>query len=237
VLFAASTDKTRLALNGVYLHPMRAHLEVAATDGHRMAWLSLGNAKGDSSLSQDKGWIIQPKTLSLFAHFLQGDSDLTVRANTMGIEFSSSAIKIMGRLVDGPYPNYRKVYAPPTRWQLDLPRQDFAQVLRRMIATLRGAANPRVHLAWKESTLHVSATGNGAQAAETLAVVGHGDIPSVDVNPHYLLDLLGRIGSPIVVMRGNEPTQAMLLTAQTADSLDLARWILMPIRPEEKDTP
>ena len=107
---AISNDDTRHYLNGVFLHITEAHgrnfLTGVATDSHRLSSSSLEieNTNDFSSL------ILPKKTVFQLCSLLTDTNDqLTVQTSENKIKFSIGKIKLVSKVIDGKFPDYKKV--------------------------------------------------------------------------------------------------------------------------------
>ncbi len=107
VSFAISTEETRYYLNGIHLHHDGTYLAAVATDGHRLALVTLDPPAG----SKDMPGIIVPRsTVSLISHFVKGDGDIGIELSSQKIRFTlSDGTTITSKLIDGTFPDYRRV--------------------------------------------------------------------------------------------------------------------------------
>jgi DNA polymerase-3 subunit beta len=121
---AISDEETRYYLNGVYLVPAEKgrSLEAVSTDGHRMMMAPLPYRyppKGSRSKVMKEGGIIVPrKTVSLLLALApSGEEPITVsfwrrtaqKGKATRVRFEWRGEKIETKLIDGTYPDYKRV--------------------------------------------------------------------------------------------------------------------------------
>ena len=105
-----SNDDTRHYLNGIFLHLTEAHgrnfLTGVATDSHRLSSSSLEIGKTDDFSSL----ILPRKTVFQLSSLLAETSDqLTMQASENKIKFTIGNIKLISKVIDGKFPDYKKV--------------------------------------------------------------------------------------------------------------------------------
>ncbi|MGY8923903.1 MAG: DNA polymerase III subunit beta family protein, partial [Flavobacteriales bacterium] len=107
---AISNDDTRHYLNGIYLHVTEAHgrnfLTGVATDSHRLSSSSveLENIENFSSL------ILPRKTVYQLCTLLTESTDkLSIQTSENKIKFTLGNIKLISKVIDGKFPDYKKV--------------------------------------------------------------------------------------------------------------------------------
>ena len=107
---AISNDDTRHYLNGVFLHITEANgrnfLTGVATDSHRLSSSSLEieNTNDFSSLILPKKTVFQ-----LWSLLTDTNDQLTVQTSENKIKFSIGKIKLVSKVIDGKFPDYKKV--------------------------------------------------------------------------------------------------------------------------------
>ena len=107
---AISNDDTRHYLNGIFLHLTQAHgrnfLTGVATDSHRLSSSSLEieNADNFSSL------ILPRKTVYQLCSLLAENGEkLTMQSSENKIKFTIGNMKLVSKVIDGKFPDYKKV--------------------------------------------------------------------------------------------------------------------------------
>ena len=105
-----SNDDTRHYLNGVFLHLTEAHgrnfLTGVATDSHRLSSSSLEI----ESTSDFTALILPRKTVFQLSSLLTETSEkLTMQTSENKIKFTLGKIKLISKVIDGKFPDYKKV--------------------------------------------------------------------------------------------------------------------------------
>lgn len=224
-MFAVSSDATRLALNGVYCHKENDHLVMVATDGHR-----LGRAFLECSGSLDKGAIIPPKVLNHLLKVVPADVPIEVSVGDRHIAFAADSVRIVSKLLEGPYPRYQNVIPGSFERVAFIQREAALDVVKR-VGTV---AHPRTHqirFAFVGGQLEVSATNQdiGADASETLAAEYHGDDGfKISFNAVYLEEILRKCLTDRFRLRMNGPLGATLIEPEVPEADHI--FLIMPLR-------
>jgi DNA polymerase-3 subunit beta len=97
---------------------------------------------------------------------------------------------MFSKLVDGNYPEYRRVIPPAATTRITIERELLLRAVRR-VALLANEKSHSVKLAFAKNTLEISAnTPDVGEAKEALTVV-YDDRPfAISFNPDYLMDPL-----------------------------------------------
>ena len=128
-VFSVSDDETRYFMNGVYFEKTENKINMVATDGRRMAFISKAAEKNINDFS---GIIIPPKILNI-VYRRSGDEGLvsvSVNDKTIFIDFAS--YKFSSILIEGTFPNYRKVIPENQEFSLTIKRDEMLNALRRV---------------------------------------------------------------------------------------------------------
>lgn len=205
VVFAASTDESRPVLTGVLFHTVDGKLCAAATDSYRLA------EKVVSANKQEINLLIPATAMQDLLRIL-GDNDEPVRIthNDQQVLFEVGDVELITRLVDGKYPDYRKLIPEKFSSSVTLKRSEFVNVTKvSSLFARESAGSVTVHL--DDETQSLSIHSIASQLGENTStaagkVTGNGDIT---LNSRYLMDGLQALGSDEVLFGFNgklEPT-------------------------------
>jgi DNA polymerase III subunit beta len=223
IIFAASNDESRPVLTGVYMHVSDGKLFLAATDSYRLAEKSLGANKEDVQL------LVPATALHDLLRIIGDDeADVQVTHNDQQVLFQVSDIELVARLVEGNYPDYRKLIPSDFTTRVTLKRADFVNITKVSSLFARESAGS-VTLEVDEKAGNISIRSVASQLGENTAtaegkVSGSG---SITLNSRYLLDGLGALSGDEVTFGFNgklEPT--LLQDPKTADY----KHIIMPLK-------
>lgn len=110
-IFATSKDDSRFNLNGALFEISDNSLRMVATDGHRLSYLdNLVDVFAD-----DNKFLLPRRGLSALKKFIdRGPASVTLEVGKKDIRVSTDSGYIGVRLIDGDYPDYRKVIPDST---------------------------------------------------------------------------------------------------------------------------
>lgn len=223
VVFAASNDETRPVLTGVLLQTHEGQLAMAATDSYRLAEKQLGANKQDVQL-------LIPATAMHDLLRVLGDSEeeMTVTHDEQQALFSVGDVELVTRMVDGKYPDYRKLIPEKFATEAKLKRADFLNVTKVSSLFARESAGS-VTIDVDDVAAQLSIRSVASQLGENTAtapakVKGSG---SITVNSRYLLDALNAMSGDEVVFGFNGKLEATLLHDPAAGDY---RHIIMPLK-------
>jgi DNA polymerase-3 subunit beta len=108
--FAISTEETRYYLNGIFLHvadEAAPVLKAAATDGHRLARVTVPRPDGAESMPDV---IIPRKCIAELRKLLdEVDGSVGVSLSASKIRFDMGQAILTSKLIDGTFPDYQRV--------------------------------------------------------------------------------------------------------------------------------
>lgn len=223
VVFAASNDESRPVLTGVLLHTTDGHLYLAATDSYRLAEKDLGPNKLDINL------LVPASAMQDLLRIL-GDSeeDVSVTHDDQQVLFRVGDVELVARLLEGKYPEYRKLIPQKFALTATLKRPDFLNVTKVSSLFARESAGS-VTVEVDEASGKLSIRSVASQLGENMAtaeamVQGSG---SITLNSRYLLDALQALTTDSVVFSFNGKLEPTLL--KDAGSSDYCH-IVMPLK-------
>jgi DNA polymerase-3 subunit beta len=228
-LYAASVDETRYNLNGVYLEVLEAEqkLRMVATDGHRLAYAD--RSIGDEISQISSGVIIPRKGLGELKRLVDEEDADEVELGFAGNSAIAvtPTVKLVMRLIEGEFPNYRQVLPKTAKHRITLPSDALAHVLRRVsLVAVEGGRGVRLQVTPGKVVISAKNPDLG-EAVEELDLDYAGEPVSIGFNARYLIDCLG-------VFRAKEVEIGLIdelspVQIRPTDDLD-ALAVVMPMR-------
>ena len=128
-VFAVSDDETRYFMNGVYLEKEKGKINMVATDGRRMAFVS---KECEKNINDFQSVIIPTKILNTVLK-RSGDEGLVgISINDKSIYINFASYKFSSVLIEGSFPNYKKVIPDNQEFSLIVKREEMINALRRV---------------------------------------------------------------------------------------------------------
>ncbi len=230
--FAMAQQDVRYFLNGMLLESEGENLRAVATDGHRLAVSSRKIiAGGDIIESGDKvskQAILPRKSVIELGRLLSDEGD------TVEIGFGESHLiakfggfRLTSKLVEGQFPDYKKVLPAGTENSLIGDRDSMKQGFQR-VAILSNEKYRGVKLSLKEGSLNISANNpEQEEAHEEVAVDYNGVEMEIGFNVNYILDVLNVLGDKSVKMSvADANSSALIESEEDPESV----FVVMPMR-------
>jgi DNA polymerase III subunit beta len=226
--FAVSTEESRPILNGVLWQLGEDEMRMVATNGHRLARITVKTAAAGAPRID---LIVPPKALAQVERLFSGDDEIEVARSENHIGFRKDGTQVFTRLIEGPYPNYEQVIPKDNDKHAIADRNQLIQVLRRM-AVVASDQTHRVRLGFTSNTVRFSVeTPDLGEAHEDLEVEYGGEQLDIGFNASYLLEVLRYMPSDEIKLTFKAPERAATIEpANVADGSPDYLCLVMPLR-------
>lgn len=220
--YAASSDDSRVQLNGVLLNFNEGKLTCVATDGRRLA---LMEHEVEFPPENNKDAILPTRAVNELLRILGGAGDLTIslKANQAIFEFDKTLLCC--KLIDGVYPNFRQVILSQCDHRITVPREELLGVLRRVMLFTTEKSNA-VRLTFENNLLTILANSpDVGEAHDIVAVKYNGPKLSALFNPEFMMDPLRNLTSDEIYIELNDSMSPGLIKSDIP-----FLYVLMPLR-------
>lgn len=228
--FAVGENDARYVLNGVLCAVERGTIKLVGTDGHRLAVdeRPLSVPKGASPAAEMS--VIVPKKALLEMKKLVEDSEeeaLTLHLNKTQLTFQQGELVLLARLMEGNYPNYRQVIPTGSDKRVTLDKSALEGALRR-VALLSKERTNAVRFQIEPSRVTVSTSNPDlGEAKEDIGASYEGEPVTTGFNARYLLDVLGAVDAPEVIMEFKDALSPCLIREPSQEGF---LCVVMPMR-------
>tara|TARA_B100000242_G_C43006790_1_gene467924 strand:+ start:257 stop:1372 length:1116 start_codon:yes stop_codon:yes gene_type:complete len=189
-----SNDDTRHYLNGIFIHLTEAHgrnfLTGVATDSHRLSSCSLEveNIDNFSPL------ILPRKTVFQLCSLLTENSDkLVIQTSENKIRFSLGKMKLISKVIDGKFPDYKKVVPVNNDKVLTVSSKDFISSIER-VASVSLDGKEGVKLSINKDNVQLSVnSANSGEGNEIIKADFNSEKLNISFNSKYLIDIASEV--------------------------------------------
>ncbi len=190
---AISSEEARYYLNGVLLHATGLDgatplLRAVATDGHRLARADEAAVFSDASAFGN--YIVPRKAVGEIRKLVdkpEGDVMLTFGANSLAVE--SGAVTIKTKLIDGTFPDYKRVIPKQTIWSATIQSAELREAVDR-VAIIASDKSKGVKIIFGKESVKMETRGqDGDHATDEIAATCTQDI-EIGFNAAYLTDIM-----------------------------------------------
>ncbi|MDQ3994292.1 MAG: DNA polymerase III subunit beta [Actinomycetota bacterium] len=221
---SASRDESRPVLTGVLVRFEEGKLVMAATDSYRLSVKETPLAGGPG---QELEAIVPARALGELARIAQGAAaaELEIGVQENQVVFGVDGVWLTARRIDGQFPNYRQLLPDSFEAVVELPREEFLDVVRR--TSLMAQRKSPLRLRFEEGELTVSAqTQDVGEARESLPIAYAGDVLEIGFNAEFLRDGLESVTDDRARLKLISPLRPGLIQGEGDDFL----YLIMPIR-------
>jgi DNA polymerase-3 subunit beta len=218
---SVSRDESRPVLTGILVRFEPGKIVMAATDSYRLA---VKETAASSSLPELEA-IIPARALQELVRLGGDEGELRIGVYENHIVFGTEGTWLTTRRIDGQFPNYRQLLPEQFEHEVELPRDELLDVVRRI--AVMAQRNSPLRLRFAEGELTVSAlTQDVGEARESLPVGYAAGALEIGFNADFLRDGLESIDSGTVTMKLISPLRPAVLEGESPDYT----YLIMPIR-------
>lgn len=205
-IFAVSDDETRYFMNGVFMENQEENLVMVATDGRRLSFIS---RKPEARIEGFSPLIVPPKVLAVIRKLSSGEGNLSMAISDTNIFVRFENQRIWSTLIEGQFPNYRRVIPENQTNQVIVAREELLEALKR-VSLLVEQKSRRVYLNLDDGGMTLkSEESEIGVASEEISCAYSGPAVSIALNYLYLMEPLRVMEEKEVSLRFTEPTKAV----------------------------
>lgn len=231
--FAMAQSDPRYYLNGMLVELSGGVLRLVATDGHRLSCSETGEFSAAKDSSEHKG-IVPRNSINALRPLLAFSEEVELALGDNQIRFSLGDRRMTSKLIEGRYPEYRRVVPERQEQPLLANREALESALSRVALVARESRGvrdqriPLVSVMVKENMVGISTEGGqGARAQDEIEASYRGPEIKVGFNAMYLTDVLRSLQSEEVEMHVRDGNSSVLICAPESQD---AQHIVMPMR-------
>jgi DNA polymerase III subunit beta len=218
---SASRDESRPVLTGILVRFEGDKLVMAATDSYRLA---VKETPASMHLPELEA-IIPARALQELSRIAGSADEIQLGLHENHVVFGADRAWLTTRRIDGQFPNYRQLLPEQFEHELQLPREELLDVVRRV--SLMAQRNSPLRLRFADGELTVSAqTPDVGEARESLPAPFAADAMEIGFNAEFLRDGLESVDSPTVRFKLISPLRPAVLEGESSDYT----YLIMPIR-------
>ncbi len=225
---AISNDDTRHYLNGIFLHLTEGHgrnfLTGVATDSHRLSSSSLEieNANNFTSL------ILPRKTVFQLCSLLAESSEkLSMQTSENKVKFTLGNMKLISKVIDGKFPDYKKVVPVENKKSLTVPSKDFINSIER-VASVSLDRKEGVKLLISKENVQLSVnSANSGEGNEVIKANFNSDNLNISFNSKYLIDIASEVEDKNLKMNFKDSVSPVLIEDASDKN---SYYVIMPMK-------
>jgi DNA polymerase-3 subunit beta len=228
-----SRDETRPVLTGILISFEDSRVKMVTTDSYRLSIKETELATSGFEGSREA--IIPARAMQEVSRIFgsEGEDDVEVSLSENQALFRVGDVVFGTRLIDGNFPEYRRLLPNDFEREIAIPREELIGTLRRVnLFAARQTPPVPVSLSFSEGAVEVIVrNGEVGDAHERLSASSEDEF-LISFNPGYLLDGVSAIDSDKVVFKLNEPLKpGLIVPDENGDGTESDfLYLIMPMR-------
>jgi DNA polymerase-3 subunit beta len=224
VAFACSASSARPVLSGVLFWINGDELRMVGTDSYRLSEqiIELSENLGESK------YIVPARTLQELSRIITNDSEVKIEISKNQILFSTDNTEIFSRLIEGNFPDYKKIIPLDKKGAFTVSRSDLILAVKRAGIFAREMDNNIIKIELNDDGLKITTDETEIGSGNTFVegkMEGDGEI--VALNSVYFLDVLQVLHSENIRLVVKEQLTPFKVLSEEDDGFT---YILMPLK-------
>jgi DNA polymerase III subunit beta len=228
--FAITGEDTRYFLNGALFVLRPGDMSLVATDGHRLALVSMARDGGAKAADENKA-ILPKKTLGELGRLLmEGDGgDVGYERGENHLFFEAGGRLLISRMIDGQFPAYERVIPKGNDKHIEFERDRLTNAVKR-VQIMSNERSRAVKIQIDKGKVEItSSSPDLGDAKETLPVEYSGSSMQICFNAQYVIDFLAAVSSDIVSLDLKDEVSQAVMKPVGAEGYDYT-YVIMPMR-------
>jgi DNA polymerase-3 subunit beta len=228
--FAITGEDTRYFLNGALFSLRPDSMSLVATDGHRLALITVPRDGQGATAGEEIKAILPKKTLGELARLLsEGEGDIRYERGENHLFFDVGGRMLISRMIDGQFPAYERVIPKGNDKHIEFERDRLTNAVKR-VALMSNERSRAVKFQIEKGKVDVtSSSPELGEAKETLSVDYSGAAMQICFNAQYVLDFLAAVTSDVVALDLKDEVSQAVMGPVGADGYEYT-YVIMPMR-------
>jgi DNA polymerase III subunit beta len=240
--FAITGEDTRYFLNGALFILKPDSMSLVATDGHRLALVTVPRPSTSSGrpervegresvkAAEEERVILPRKTLLELARLLaEGDGDIRYERGENHLFFDIGGRLLISRMIDGQFPAFERVIPKSNDKHVEFDRDRLTSAVRR-VALLSNERSRAVKFQIDKGKVEIaSSSPEFGEAKEILPVEYTGAAVTICFNAQYVVDFLGAVETDSVGLDFKDEMSQAVMSPVGADGYSYT-YVIMPMR-------
>jgi DNA polymerase-3 subunit beta len=207
-IFAVSDDEIRYFMNGVLFEKQENRFIMVGTDGRRLAYIDI---EAETNAQDFTGVIIPPKILNIILKRAGDEGLIFVSLSDNMIFFKFGAYQFSSVLIEGQFPNYRRVIPESQSHSFVLNRFEMIDALNR-VSLMVEQKSRRIYMGISSGTIFISSEESDiGDAREEISCKYEGDDVSIALNYRYIEEPLKAMNDDEVIVYFTEANRAITI--------------------------
>jgi DNA polymerase-3 subunit beta len=228
--FAITGEDTRYFLNGALFVLKPGDMSLVATDGHRLALVTVKRTEAAPEEELEARIILPKKTLLELGRLLaEGGDVVRFEKGENHLFFDVGGRILISRTIDGQFPAYERVIPKTNDKQITFERDRLTNAVKR-VALLSNERSRAVRFQIEEGQVVVTSNSSEfGEAKEALPVEYSGSPLTICFNAQYVVDFLGVMETEQVALEFKDEMSQAVMKPVGAEGYEYT-YVIMPMR-------
>jgi DNA polymerase-3 subunit beta len=233
--FAITGEDTRYFLNGALFLLRPDSMSLVATDGHRLALVTVPRdkektKKGSESKDGEDRVILPRKTLFELGRLLsEGEGDIQFERGENHLFFEVGGRLLISRMIDGQFPAFERVIPKSNDKKVEFDRDRLTSAVRR-VALLSNERSRAVKFQIDKGKVEIASSSPEFGEAKEQLIVDYNSTPvTICFNAQYVVDFLGAVETDSVALEFKDEMSQAVMSPIGADGYSYT-YVIMPMR-------
>jgi DNA polymerase-3 subunit beta len=224
--FAITSEDTRYFLNGAQLVLRPDSMSMVATDGHRLAFISVKESPGKEAKTDV---LLPRKTLNEVARLVDGGEVVDFSQGENHLFFRAGGRLLISRKIDANFPAYERVIPKANDKRIEFDRDRLAAAVRRVRLLSNERSKAVKFVIGKDQVEITSSTPEVGEAHEVLPVDYDGAGLQICFNADYVDNFLSVVETEQVLLEFKDEMSQAVMKPIGAEGYDYI-YVIMPMR-------
>ena len=194
-------------MNGVYFEKTEGKLVMVATDGRRLAYAE----KEVENVDDFPGIIIPEKILAIVQKHSGQEGNVSIKITEKTIFISFGLYYFSSVLIEGQYPNYKRVIPQGLIYSFTVKRANMMDALKR-VSLMVEKKNNRVFIKLSDTGIYIFTQGSEeGDASDQVEGSYDGEEAQIALNYHYIEDPCKAMQDEEIVINFNDTSKAITI--------------------------
>ena len=242
--FAITGEDTRYFLNGALFILRPDSMSLVATDGHRLALVSVprpstgsesvegrdkGKGKGKDDTAEDRVILPRKTLLELGRLLSEGDGEIHYERGENHLFFDIGGRLLISRMIDGQFPAFERVIPKSNDKRVEFDRDRLTSAVRR-VALLSNERSRAVKFQIDKGKVEIASSSPEFGEAKEQIVVDYSGTPvTICFNAQYVVDFLGAVETDSVALEFKDEMSQAVMSPVGAEGYTYT-YVIMPMR-------
>src|SRR5262249_31397981 len=220
-------------LNGALFVQRTDSMSLVATDGHRLALISVPrekSGKGKGKPDEEERVILPRKTLMELGRLLgESEGDIQYERGDNHLFFQIGDRLLISRMIDGQFPAFERVIPKNNDKRVEFDRDRLTSAVKR-VALLSNERSRAVRISIDAGKVEIASSSPEFGEAKEVLIVEYDAAPvTICFNAQYVLDFLSAVETDSVVLEFKDEMSQAVMKPIGAEGYEYT-YVIMPMR-------